>query len=87
MAFEVSYNLENEQQFWDGAWCSACDPTIARIWKLTRTTELEDIVSTRCQEDELIDNALRAYLSVTTTYKGSTSSSASQCTYKWVDPV
>jgi hypothetical protein len=37
---------------------------------LTRPTELEDIVSTSCQDDELIDNALRAYLNVTTTYKG-----------------
>lgn len=25
MAFEVSYNLENEQQFWDGE--NTCDPT------------------------------------------------------------
>lgn len=48
MAFEVSYNLENEQQFWD---------------------ELDDIVSTRCQEHELIDNALRSFLNVTTSYK------------------
>ncbi|KAF2752220.1 hypothetical protein M011DRAFT_463680 [Sporormia fimetaria CBS 119925] len=47
MAFEVSYNLENEQQFWD---------------------ELNDIVSTDCHEDGLIDNALRAFLNVTTTY-------------------
>ncbi|KAF2281152.1 uncharacterized protein EI97DRAFT_447208 [Westerdykella ornata] len=48
MAFEVSYNLENEQQFWD---------------------ELDDIVSTRCDDDELTDNALRAYLNVTTSYR------------------
>ncbi|PSN60330.1 hypothetical protein BS50DRAFT_604658 [Corynespora cassiicola Philippines] len=48
MEFEVSYNLENEQQFWD---------------------EVDDIVSTRCQEHELIDNALRSYLNVTTSYK------------------
>jgi len=48
MAFEVSYNLENEQQFWD---------------------ELDDIVSTRCQAHEAIDNALRSFLNVTTNYK------------------
>ncbi|KAF2122045.1 hypothetical protein BDV96DRAFT_482519 [Lophiotrema nucula] len=48
MAFEVSYSLENEQQFWD---------------------ELDDIVSTRCQEHEQIDNSLRSYLNVTTNYK------------------
>ncbi|KAF2198578.1 hypothetical protein GQ43DRAFT_474424 [Delitschia confertaspora ATCC 74209] len=47
MAFEVSYNLENEQQFW---------------------AEIDDISSTRCSEHELIDNALRAYLNVTTSY-------------------
>jgi hypothetical protein len=29
MAFDVSYNLENEQQFWDGAFTDY--PTVARI--------------------------------------------------------
>ncbi|KAL5113929.1 hypothetical protein ACEQ8H_008178 [Pleosporales sp. CAS-2024a] len=48
MAFEVSYSLENEQQFWD---------------------ELDDIVSTRCQDHEIIDNSLRSFLNVTTEYK------------------
>lgn len=48
MAFEVSYDLENEQQFWD---------------------ELDDIVSTRCHEHEIIDNSLRSFLNVTTNYK------------------
>jgi hypothetical protein len=33
-------------------------------------TELDDIFSTRCHEDELIDNALRAFLNVTTSYRG-----------------
>lgn len=31
--------------------------------------ELDDIVTTRCQEHEIIDNALRSYLNVTTNYK------------------
>jgi hypothetical protein len=73
MAFEVSYNLENEQQFWDGerplhmqhphqqACHERADP---------RNTELDDIVSTRCQSHESIDNSLRSFLNVTTNYKG-----------------
>ncbi|KAK1909970.1 hypothetical protein P3342_008142 [Pyrenophora teres f. teres] len=48
MAFEVSYDLENEQQFWD---------------------ELDDIVSTRCHQHDIIDNSLRSFLNVTTNYK------------------
>ncbi|OCK99682.1 uncharacterized protein K441DRAFT_157431 [Cenococcum geophilum 1.58] len=48
MEFEVSYSLDNEQQFWD---------------------ELDDIVSASCQTHELIDNALRSYLSFTTKFK------------------
>ncbi|KAF2258532.1 hypothetical protein CC78DRAFT_478393 [Lojkania enalia] len=64
MAFEVSYNLENEQQFWD---------------------ELDDIVSTRCQEHEIIDNSLRAYLNVTTSYKTEylqTDYNVAKCVYR-----
>lgn len=66
MAFEVSYNLENEQQFWD---------------------ELDDIVTTRCQatDHELIDNALRSYLNVTTSYKSEylqTDYNIAKCTYR-----
>ncbi|KAF2657816.1 hypothetical protein K491DRAFT_714111 [Lophiostoma macrostomum CBS 122681] len=66
MAFEVSYNLENEQQFWD---------------------ELDDIVSTRCHghEHELIDNALRSFLNVTTNYKSEylqTDRSVAECVYR-----
>ncbi|OCK81324.1 hypothetical protein K432DRAFT_425046 [Lepidopterella palustris CBS 459.81] len=48
MEFEVSYSLDNEQQFWD---------------------ELDDIVSANCESHELIDNALRLYLSFTTKFK------------------
>ncbi|CAD6571718.1 MAG: hypothetical protein ASARMPREDX12_004663 [Alectoria sarmentosa] len=49
MEFDVSYTLDNEQQFWD---------------------ELEEIVSAQCQSHELIDNALRSYLTFVTSYKG-----------------
>ncbi|KAI9879242.1 MAG: hypothetical protein M1830_009173 [Pleopsidium flavum] len=49
MEFEVSYSLDDEQQFWD---------------------ELDDIVSAHCPSHALIDNALRSYLSFTTSYKG-----------------
>ncbi|KAF2730456.1 hypothetical protein EJ04DRAFT_537223 [Polyplosphaeria fusca] len=67
MAFEVSYNLENEQQFWD---------------------ELDDIVTTRCQEHEHIDNALRSYLNVTTNYKTEylqTDYSVAKCIYRLIE--
>ncbi|KAJ4348536.1 pre-rRNA processing [Didymosphaeria variabile] len=68
MAFEVSYNLENEQQFWD---------------------ELDDIVSTRCQQHdhEIIDNALRSYLNVTTNYQSEylqTEYSVAKCVYRLI---
>ncbi|KAJ4290970.1 pre-rRNA processing [Kalmusia sp. IMI 367209] len=68
MAFEVSYNLENEQQFWD---------------------ELDDIVSTRCQalQHEVIDNALRSYLNVTTSYQSEylqTEYSVAKCVYRLI---
>jgi hypothetical protein len=66
MAFEVSYSLENEQQFWDGE--CARNPTTA-LHRLTRATELDDIVSAHCQSHEAIDNSLRSFLNVTTNYK------------------
>ncbi|KAL8973359.1 MAG: hypothetical protein Q9183_000052 [Haloplaca sp. 2 TL-2023] len=49
MDFEVSYQLDDEQQFWD---------------------ELDDIVSAQCPTHGLIDDALRSYLTFTTSYKG-----------------
>ncbi|KAJ4341588.1 pre-rRNA processing [Didymella glomerata] len=67
MAFEVSYDLENEQQFWD---------------------ELDDIVSTQCQDEETIDNSLRAYLNVTTSYKSEyleTDYSIAKCTFRMLE--
>ncbi|MCJ1412417.1 hypothetical protein MMC19_006511 [Ptychographa xylographoides] len=68
MEFEVSYALENEQQFWD---------------------ELEDIVSAECgTHEELIDNALRAYLSFTANYKEEYLQSEyaiARCSYKLLD--
>ncbi|KAH3910734.1 hypothetical protein HBI56_188970 [Parastagonospora nodorum] len=67
MAFEVSYSLENEQQFWD---------------------ELDDIVSTRCQEHEIIDNSLRSFLNVTTNYKSEylqTDYSIAKCIFRLLE--
>ncbi|KAF2130139.1 hypothetical protein P153DRAFT_422846 [Dothidotthia symphoricarpi CBS 119687] len=69
MAFEVSYNLENEQQFWD---------------------ELDDIVSTRCQEQdhEIIDNSLRSFLNVTTNYQAEylqTDYSVAKCVFRLLE--
>ncbi|KAI9868400.1 MAG: hypothetical protein M1813_005843 [Trichoglossum hirsutum] len=48
MEFEVSYTLDDEQQFWD---------------------ELDDIVSSHCQTQLLIDHALKSYLRFTSSYK------------------
>jgi hypothetical protein len=69
MAFEVSYSLENEQQFWDGE--CAHNPHQYKPRELIGDTELDDIVSTRCngQDHEIIDNSLRSFLNVTTNYK------------------
>ncbi|KAI4153936.1 MAG: hypothetical protein LQ340_001991 [Diploschistes diacapsis] len=68
MELEVSYSLDNEQQFWD---------------------EIDDIVSTKCQTHELIDNALRSYLHFTTTYKAGeylhTDHDVARCSYKLLE--
>lgn len=67
MEFEVSYSLENEQQFWD---------------------ELDDIVSTRCEEHEIIDNSLRSFLNVTTNYKSEylqTDYSIAKCIFRLLE--
>lgn len=72
MAFEVSYNLENEQQFWDGEQRLENPHYLccrSQQQKLTSHIELDDIVSTRCHEEEVIDNSLRSYLNVTTNYR------------------
>lgn len=73
MEFEVSYNLENEDQFWDGQ--RYAPPSRSNTCKAeatdTKGTELDDIVAADCREKhELIDNALRSYLSFTTNFKG-----------------
>ena len=49
MEFEVAYNFETEQQFWD---------------------ELDETVSKDCPSHDLIDNALRSYLTLTTSFRG-----------------
>ncbi|KAF7588306.1 hypothetical protein BBP40_005905 [Aspergillus hancockii] len=74
MEFEVS--LENEQQFWDV--------------KLTYATfsgaaEIQEIVSTPCSTEDLIDNALRSYLNLATKYKDEylqTELEVTRCSYK-----
>lgn len=45
------------------------------LTRCATTTELDDIVSTRCQphDHEIIDNALRSFLNVTTSYQGTRS--------------
>ncbi|KAI4955152.1 hypothetical protein J4E91_001009 [Alternaria rosae] len=67
MAFEVSYDLENEQQFWD---------------------ELDDIVSTRCHQHDIIDNSLRSFLNVTTNYRSEylqTDFSVAKCIFRMLE--
>lgn len=44
-------------------------PTTTSLHLTPRTTELDDIVSTRCHQHEIIDNSLRSFLNVTTNYK------------------
>lgn len=65
MESEVSYSLDNEQQFWDGMFAT---PAIGP--PLNATTELDDIVSKNCDAHEDIDNTLRSFLSFTTKFKG-----------------
>ncbi|KAL6721148.1 pre-rRNA processing [Lecanora helva] len=67
MEFEVSYTLDNEQQFWD---------------------ELDEIVSAECCSHQLIDNALRSYLTFTTDYKGEyikTEHDIARCSYRLLE--
>jgi hypothetical protein len=45
-----------------------CNPTKS-LSILTHYTELDDIVSTRCHQHDIIDNSLRSFLNVTTNYK------------------
>ncbi|KAF2400029.1 hypothetical protein EJ06DRAFT_530795 [Trichodelitschia bisporula] len=64
MEFEVSYNLENAQQFW---------------------TELDDILSVKCDTHELIDNVLRSFLAFTTRFKDDylrTEQEIAHCSYR-----
>ena len=75
MDFEVSYDLDNAEQFWEGEPCMSvllCCVDVCVDWANddARWIELDDIVSTRCQTHETIDNALRSYLSFTTKYRG-----------------
>jgi len=45
-----------------------CNPT-KRASTNPLATELDDIVSTRCHQHDIIDNSLRSFLNVTTNYK------------------
>ncbi|KAF8448444.1 hypothetical protein BGX38DRAFT_1330311 [Terfezia claveryi] len=67
MEFDVSYSLENEQQFWD---------------------ELDEIVNSPCETSQLIDNHLKSYLGIVTSFQGEYLQSASdwaQCGYLLLD--
>ncbi|KAI9894272.1 MAG: hypothetical protein M1814_004126 [Vezdaea aestivalis] len=62
MEFEVSYILETEQQFWEGA-------LVVSPLAISAARQLEDILSVHCGTHELIDNALRSYLAFASTYR------------------
>ncbi|KAK2768685.1 hypothetical protein FQN54_000541 [Arachnomyces sp. PD_36] len=78
MEFDVSYSLDNEQQFWDGRVGDAPTGLDSGALRLERTdpslalSELEEIVSADCESHAVIDSTLRSYLSFTTNYKGRT---------------
>lgn len=77
----VSYDLDNEQQFWDGKWSH----NYVVLAYTDLEIELDDIVSLSCDDYELIDNALRAYLKFTSNFKDeylSTDWDLEQCTQK-----
>jgi len=68
MESEEAYSVEDEQQFWDGAYLFAFRPAL--FSDHAPQTELEECVSADCQTHGLIDNALRTFLSLTTTFRG-----------------
>ena len=98
MEFEVSYTLDDEQQFWDGTVhvpsCAyrgrhhhplsplrpgrprdltrECHPAGSNYYLTDKAllAELDDILSVRCKSPGLIDQALRAFLRFTSTYRG-----------------
>lgn len=66
MEFEVSYTLDDEQQFWDGM-----SSRVLYVFIQTECAlELDDILSVRCNSPELIDQTLRSFLRFTSTYRG-----------------
>lgn len=76
---ELSYTVENEQQFWAGeSRASQCalhrvlrllSQYIDPLTPLVLIVELDDIVAAPHETHELIDNALRLFLGFTTTFK------------------
>ena len=69
MDFDVSYELESADQFWDGM---SPRPVFCGIdtSDMISTVELEDIHSAKCATHEAIDNSLRSYLAFTTNFRG-----------------
>lgn len=76
---DVSYSLENEQQFWAGELhgflLQSSLFTLLESCQLANrnacaSIELENILSEKCDTHALIDNVLRAYLGFSAQFKG-----------------
>jgi hypothetical protein len=66
---DVSYNLESEDQFWDGELSDGFFCSL-RILTCANLPELDDILSSSSSAHAEIDNVLRSYLSFITSFRG-----------------
>ena len=71
---ELEVSVDNEQQFWTSMIVlpvfSALVVSVLRTDLFRIRAGIQEIVSAPCSTEDLIDDALRAYLSLTTKYKG-----------------
>ncbi|KAL4743595.1 hypothetical protein BDV11DRAFT_166099 [Aspergillus similis] len=71
---ELEVSVDNEQQFWASMILfpefSALGVSVLRTDLFRFRADIQEIVSAPCSTEDLIDDALRAYLNLTTKYKG-----------------
>ncbi len=71
---ELEVSVDNEQQFWTSTSRSSGSPALSLLFSRTDRfqfcADIQDIVSAPCSSEDLIDNALRAYLNLAAKYKG-----------------
>lgn len=71
---ELEVSVDNEQQFWTSTSLSSGFPALnllaPRTNRFSFCADIQDIVSAPCSSEDLIDNALRAYLNLAAKYKG-----------------